>query len=188
MITYVRANSKSDLEGILKLQKANLAKTLTPDEIQSQGFVTVDHTYDQLEKLNGYEKHIIAKDEKKIVGYLLAMTKRSKSDISILIPMFNAFDIISYKEKKIAEYNYLIVGQVCIDKQYRGQGVLDNSYDAYKKFYKKKYDLAITEIASTNSRSLNAHARIGFKQIYSYTGTDDTEWIVVVWDWKKTAG
>jgi hypothetical protein len=161
MITYATANSKSDLEGILKLQKANLAKTLAPDEIKSQGFVTVDHTYDQLEKLNEYEKHVIAKDENKIIGYLLAMIKRSKFDIHILIPMFNAFDIISYNDKKIAEYNYIVVGQVCIDKQYRGQGILDSCYDVYKKSYEKKYDFAITEIASTNSVHLMRTHELG---------------------------
>jgi hypothetical protein len=48
MIVYTTANSKNDLEGILKLQKANLALSLTKEEIQNEGFVTVDHYYDQL--------------------------------------------------------------------------------------------------------------------------------------------
>jgi hypothetical protein len=76
-----------------------------------------------------------------------------------------------------------VVGQVCIDKQYRGQGILPNCYAVYKEYYNKKYDFAITEIASTNLRSLNAHRKIGFNEIHSYSGPDKTEWIVVVWDW-----
>ena len=83
MIVYTTANSKNDLEGILKLQKANLALSLTKEEIQNQGFVTVDHSYDQLEKLNDQEKHVIAKDIEKVIGYLLAMTKRSRFDIPV---------------------------------------------------------------------------------------------------------
>jgi GNAT superfamily N-acetyltransferase len=185
MIIYTTANSKKDLEGILSLQKANLAHGLTPDEIQSQGFVYVSHTYEQLKKLNDHEKHIIAKDKNTVIGYSLAMTKQCKSEIPSLVPMFNVFDTIIYKDKKVTDYNYLVVGQVCIAKAYRGQGVFDRCYAAYKEHYSRAYDFAITEIASTNTRSLQAHNRIGFKQISSYEDPDKTEWIVVVWDWNK---
>ena len=184
MITYTTANTQSDLEGILTLQKANLAQGLTMEEIQSQGFVTVNHTSDLLKKLNDYEKHVIAKYNEKVIGYLLAMTQKSKLDIPILFPMFSVFETIFFKGKKITDHNYLVVGQVCIDKEYRGQGILDHCYAAYKEYYSNKYDFAITEIANTNLRSLNAHKRIGFKEIHSYIGPDKTEWIVVVWDWK----
>jgi len=185
MIVYTTANSKNDLEGILKLQKANLALSLTKEEIQNQGFVTVDHSYDQLEKLNHQEKHIIAKDIEKVIGYLLAMTKRSRFDIPVLIPMFELFDTVSYNGKKISEYNYLVVGQVCIDKAYRGQGILDHCYAAYRQHYSTKYDFAITEIAGNNLRSLKAHKRIGFQEINIYVSPDKTEWVVVLWDWKN---
>lgn len=185
MIMYTTANSKNDLEEILQLQKANLPQSLTPAEMESQGFVTVHHSYDQLEKLNRIEKHIIAKNKNNVIGYLLAMTQESKLDIPILIPMFNAFNAVFYKEKKIAEYNYIVVGQVCIDKSYRGQGIFDDCYNTYKKIYERKYDFAITEIAAANSRSLHAHARIGFKKVYSYPGLYNTQWIVVIWDWKN---
>jgi hypothetical protein len=73
---------------------------------------------------------------------------------------------------------------VCVDKVYRGQGIFDQCYLAYEKFYEYKYDFAITEIATSNTRSLQAHKRIGFKEINSYFAPDKTEWVVVVWDWK----
>ncbi len=183
MIVFKTASSKNDLQGILELQRVNLSANLTHDEIKSQGFVTVNHTFDQLSKLNEYEKHIIAKDNDKIIGYLLAMTQKSESDIPILVPMFKAFNETSFNGKKIAEYNYIVVGQVCIDKSYRGQGVLDKCYDTYKKHYDDKYDFAITEIAKTNTRSLSAHKRIGFKEVKTYTSPDNIEWIIVIWNW-----
>src|SRR6476620_1567477 len=110
MITYTTSDTSSDLEGILGLQKSNLRKGLTDQEIQSQGFVTVDHTYEILEDLNKHERHIIAKDKNKVIGYVLAMTKHSKFDIPILLPMFQEFDKTYYKEKFISDYNYIIVG------------------------------------------------------------------------------
>ena len=174
-----------DLEGILRLQKSNLPQGLTLDERRSQGFVTVNHSYQLLEKLNDYEKHVIAKDRGKVVGYVLAMTKFSRLDVPILLPMFDEFDMVLYRGKKISECNYIVVGQVCVDKYYRGQGVFDNCYITYREHYHTKYDFAITEIAKSNLRSLNAHKRIGFDEIHSYRGPDETEWIVVVWDWKE---
>jgi L-amino acid N-acyltransferase YncA len=183
MITYTTADTATDLEGILKLQKANLARDLTHEEIQSQGFVTVDHTFAQLKKLNDAEKHIIAKDKDRVVAYLLAMTKDCRQDIPILFPMFEVFDSIRYNNRKVSECNYLVVGQVCVDKQYRGQGILDRAYAAYRDHFSSKYDFAITEIAATNTRSRNAHQRIGFREVHSYRSPDGVEWVVVIWEW-----
>jgi hypothetical protein len=68
---------------------------------------------------------IIAKENDKVIGYLLAMTKTSRAPTyRILVPMFELFETIFYRDKKISDYNYLVVGQVCIDKAWRGQGVL----------------------------------------------------------------
>ena len=185
MISYTTPETEKDLSGILKLQKANLAIGLNKEEIETQGFVTVNHSLDDLKKLNGFEKHIIAKDDDDVIAYLLAMTQKSMFDIPVLIPMFEVFSKILFRNRPISAYSYIVVGQVCVDKHYRGQGILDNCYAAYKNHYKGKYDFAITEIVSTNLRSLNAHKRIGFIEIERYTGPDKTEWCIVLWDWKN---
>ena len=176
--------SISDLHGILALQRQNLTINLQPDEIQSQGFVTVHHSFDQLKQLDDYEKHILAKDGDRVVGYVLAMTEKSKADIAVLIPMFEIFDQIVFKDRKISDFNYLVIGQVCVDKEYRGQGIFDKCYEAYGKHYRGKFDFAITEIAVTNTRSLRAHFRIGFKEIHRYV-SGGTDWSIVLWDWNR---
>ncbi len=185
MIKYSASATIKDLDGIIALQKANLTQQLTKEEIKIQGFVTVHHSFEQLKRLNDHEKHIIAKDNENVVGYVLAMTKQSKFDLPVLIPMFNEFEILLYKNKIIADYNYIVAGQVCIHKAFRGQGIVDNCYATYKNFYSDKYDFVITEIAATNLRSLTAHKRIGFKEIHFYTAPDKEDWIIVLWDWKK---
>lgn len=185
MLLVTTADTEKDLQGILTLQKENLAHRLPEDEINSQGFVTVDHTFEQLQKMNAIEKHIIAKDNDKVVGYILAMTENSKQDIPILLPMFQMFDETNYKGKMIANFNYLVVGQVCIAKAYRGRGVFDHCYAAYKKLYRGKYDFVITEIAVANTRSLHAHKRIGFEEVHRYTSPDSVEWAIVLWDWSE---
>ncbi len=184
MIIYTTAQSEQDLQSILRLQQANLPSQLKPDEMASQGFVTVTHSLADLQKLNEIEPHIIAKEDDKVIGYLLAMTAKSKDDIPVLKPMFQLFDSIQFHSKPVAAFNYIVVGQVCVDKDYRGQGVLDNCYTVYKEAFGQKYDFAITEIAMKNSRSLNSHKRIGFVNSCTYTAPDKVEWQVVIWDWK----
>jgi ribosomal protein S18 acetylase RimI-like enzyme len=185
MVNYTTAKSKEDLEGILSLQQANLAVNLSREDILSQGFVTVVHRYEDLEKMNNIEQHIIAKDGNKIIAYLLAMTKHAKRDIPILLPMFEIFDSINYENKTVSSFNYMVVGQVCVDKNYRGQGILDKCYNFYKENFKNRYDFAITEIAVSNTRSIRAHKRVGFSEIHHYTGPDKVEWSIVVWNWKN---
>jgi len=185
MITFTTAATQHDLEGVLQLQKRNLAGSLTESDAAKEGFVTVDHSYAQLKKMNDIAPHIIAKDNDRVIGYLLAMTSRSRNDIPVLVPMFREFESILYRGKPVGEWNYLVVGQVCIDKAYRGQGVLDRCYAAYRDLYRKKYDFAITEIATVNHRSRRAHQKTGFEEIHFYSSPGQTGWVVVLWDWNR---
>jgi len=183
MITYTTSKTESDLQGILELQQRNLPTNLVPEEVLSQGFVTVTHSLGDLSRMNGIEPHVIAKDGERVIGYLLAMTVQSSADFPVLIPMFELFEQIQFRGKTISNYNYLVVGQVCVDKNYRGQGILDQCYEAYKNHFKDKYDFAITEIATKNQRSIKAHKRIGFSEIHRYEVPNEEEWSVVLWEW-----
>jgi predicted GNAT superfamily acetyltransferase len=129
----------------------------------------------------------VAKEGDRIVAYLLAMTQRSKSAIPVLIPMFEMFDELFYNGKRIADQEYIVVGQVCIDKSYRGKGILDRCYASYKDHYSKKYSFAITEIATDNTRSLAAHKRVGFEKVQTYAAPDGVAWEIVVWNWRSTS-
>jgi GNAT superfamily N-acetyltransferase len=188
MVIYTTAKTDEEILQILELQKSNLPQNLTEEQIATQGFVTVTHSFDTLKKMNTIEQSIIAKDDDHVIGYLLAMTKESGNDIPVLIPMFNEFDNVLYDNKKISEYKYLVVGQVCIAEAWRGQGILDNCYAAYKKHFRDKYDFAITEILDKNKRSINAHKRIGFEDVHSYPAPEGNEWKIVVCDWRKENG
>lgn len=183
MLRYTTAQSDNDLRGILALQGANLASNLSAEEIALQGFVTVVHSFDELKKMNDVEPHVIAKDGDKVVAYLLAMTDAAKDDIPVLKPMFTLFANIHYNDKPITAWDYIVVGQVCVDKAYRGQGVLDESYRTYENVFKPKYAFAVTEIASRNTRSLAAHKRIGFTEVHRYTAPDGEAWSIVLWPW-----
>ena len=181
---FTTSTTDKELAEIIALQKKNLPANLTVAEMQEQGFVTVVHSLDDLKKMNQFEQHLVIKDNDTVVGYLLAMTKKSEFDIPVLIPMFKVFDKVSYQNKLLADYNFIVVGQVCIDKEYRGKGLLNKSYQAYKKIFSSKYDFAITEIATANQRSLNAHKTAGFTEIHRFTDSSQIEWSIIIWDWR----
>lgn len=185
MINYTTAKAQADLEGIYALQKANLKKNLSEKEIERDGFVTVDHTWETLEKLNSIEPHVIAKDGEEVIGYVLTMTKESRADIPILLPMFVEFDQLIYKGKSVSDYDYMVVGQACVHKNYRGQGVLANCFKVYKEEFANRYAFSITEIAANNQRSRKAHKKVGFEEVHFYTDSSQTEWVLVVWDWQS---
>jgi hypothetical protein len=183
LMIYTTAQSDIDLHQILALQKQNLAAGLTSEQINSQGFVTVSHRFEDLKKMNEIEQHVIAKDNDRVVAYLLAMTAHSKFDVPILFPLFEMFERVNYKGRKIAAYKYMVVGQACVAEGYRGRGVFDACYAAYRNCFKDKYDFAVTEIAIRNQRSVNAHKRVGFESVYQYAAPDGEEWSVVIWKW-----
>lgn len=173
-----------DLHGILSLQQANLKLHLSQEEVASQGFVTVVHDMELIKRLNDREQHIVARDGNRIVGYTLAMTQEARNDIPVLVSLFDQLETIPLGDQMLSDYRYIIVGQVCVDKAYRGQRVLDLCYAAYREAYQGKYEMAVTDIVSTNLRSRKAHQRIGFKEMKSFVDEAGTEWVIVAWDWR----
>lgn len=176
MIHYKASSTNDELNQILALQARNLPQNLTSTEKETQGFVTVHHTLEMLQKMHNVHPHIIAKHQKRVIGYVLSMSKTFRDEIPVLVPMFNQIDKALKKEK-----NYILMGQVCIDKMYRGKGLFRSLYNKMSSVFSKTYDAIITEIDATNTRSLNAHKAIGFKELISYQ-SNDQDWIIVFMD------
>lgn len=186
MITYQPVSNDTELEQILTLQQQNLAVHLTPEQIQTQGFVTLVHTLPLLRKMHLQAPSIIAKDGETLAGYCLAMTKELKADIPLLIPMFDTIETLNFQDVPLKDIPYIVVGQVCVAAGYRGKGTLEGMYQAYKNTYHGQYAFAITEIAHRNKRSLQAHKKVGFQTLLAYLSPDDHQiWEIVIWDWRE---
>jgi hypothetical protein len=185
-IAYTTARNDQNLLGILDLQRRNLVTSLEEEEIRSQGFVTVLHSVEDLRKMNAIEQHVIAVDNDMVVAYLLAMTRASRNDIPVLIPMFDMIETIAFQGRPLSASSYIVVGQACVDKSYRGHGVFDAIYDHYACCFRDRFRYVITEIDAMNTRSLRAHSRVGFKTIHAYTAPNGVSWHIVLWDWNAS--
>lgn len=175
--------STKELEQILSLQRDNLIASVTAQEMKEQGFVTVSHTFEMLQQMHNLAPSIIIKDGDNVVAYALVMLREFRNLIPALEPMFDNFDQVEWNGKPLKDQSFYVMGQICVDKAYRGQGLFDKLYQAHKEFYSPRFDILATEIATRNHRSLRAHERVGFKTISIHRDELD-EWAVVVWDWK----
>ncbi|WP_373522137.1 GNAT family N-acetyltransferase [Aquiflexum sp.] len=181
-LSFQTAKTTEDLQGILDLQQQNHLSTIRAIE---NGFVFVRHDLTKLAKMQSFAPQVICKEDGKVVAFTLAMTTDCKGDIPELIPMFDVFDKLNLWGKKVSEFNYIVVGQVCVGEKYRGMGVFDKIYDTYRETFKDKFDFAITEISTRNPRSIRAHSRIGFEEIHQFTDPSGENWSIVAWDWGK---
>lgn len=184
MVQIYTASEESDLVGILLLQRENLAQNVSAEEKLDQGFVMVSHQLSDLQNFSKYAPQLILKTDNKVVGYLLAMSKSLRETVPMLKPMFEQIDKITYSGTEVRDSNYLIVGQVCIGKGFRGLGLIDKMFTEYRRLFEKEYDYAITEIVTTNSRSIRAHLRVGFQIVHTFQD-EFQEWNIVLWDWRK---
>ena len=175
-LDYCFSKTSEELRQILQLQQENLASAVSENEKVSDGFVTVAHDLHILQKMNDICPHAIVKDGPLVVGYALSMHPIFGSDIKVLEPMFTELQkLVSY------EYKYLVMGQICISKQYRGKGIFRNLYRTMWNRYKDDFDCIITEVDVSNTRSLNAHHAIGFKDLHRYS-SGGQDWYLIMLD------
>ncbi|MEM8527515.1 MAG: GNAT family N-acetyltransferase [Bacteroidota bacterium] len=183
MPTFTTASTDQDLHQILALQQLNLPKNISIEESRTQGFLTVEHDFEILKSMNEACPHIIAKVEEQVVGYTLVMLEQFKDRIPILVPMFEKVNQLAWNNCIIGEMEYFIMGQVCVEKAWRGKGIFSGLYRQMKTELAERFDCIITEIATRNTRSMRAHEKVGFEVLEIYEGEIE-EWAIVGWDWK----
>jgi hypothetical protein len=176
------AETTAELQQILHLQEKNMSSHVSAADKKSNGFVTVKHELDVLQKMNAAAQQIIAKDGDTVVGYALVMLKSFSSMIPVLQPMFDMFGKLTYNGKSLEQYTYYVMGQICIADTHRGIGIFEGLYTKHKEIYSPQFDICLTEVSSSNPRSMRAHEKVGFKLVHNFDDKTDN-WNILVWDW-----
>lgn len=81
-------------------------------------------------------------------------------EIEVLKPMFKEMSLVLPKNTA-----FMVMGQICIDTTYRKKGVFRKLYEAMETAVRPEFNSIITEVDAKNTRSLNAHYAIGFKDL-----------------------
>ncbi len=182
MLNATEVTTQQELLEINKLNRKNLKINLSKEEQEEQGFVTWLYPVSLLQQIHALAPSIIVKDNDAVVGYALVTPVESGNFHTDLKRMIDNLEILSFNGKPLSSFSYYIMGQVCIDKDYRRKGIFKMLFEQHKKIYSPTYNLLVTEISTKNYRSQKAHEKIGFTTIYTYRDSLD-EWNVVVWDW-----
>lgn len=183
-VNLMRASSQVQLQEILELQEANLPKHMSSDQMRIEGFVTVTHSIEILDRMNKAEAHVIALSGEKVIAYALSMHKSFWNSIPVLMPMFNKINELKYDGKALRDSNYIVMGQICIHEKYRKTGLFRELYNYMANQLKLKYDYLITEVDIKNQRSLSAHKHFGFIPIHRYVAAG-TEWDILLYKFVK---
>ena len=182
MITITTASTDEHLEGILDLQRRNHVHAVPADVQSREGFVFVEHTVPLLARMRAASAQAIALDDDgRVVGYCLSLLPPLRDAVPILAPMFEQFERCRHRGRPLAEHRYVVGGQVCVDRDYRGQGLLAGLYDQLRIALAATCDLCVTEIATRNVVSVRAHEKMGFEAIAHYNDGRE-EWVIVAWE------
>lgn len=178
-LTYKFSDTEEELLQILDLQSKNLGKSISIEEQKEQGFITIQHSLENLKKQNIPYPHSICIYNKKVVGYALIMLQEMKNEIEDLKPMFHKIDELKWKGKSLKQSSYFTMGQICIDKDHRSKGMFYCLYEQMEKQMSTDFEYMITEVASRNKRSMKAHLNAGFEVIDVYRDHLE-EWQMII--------
>lgn len=180
------ASDPAHFDQILALQQRNLLAQVDPVDHATQGFVFARHTRALLEAMAAELPQVVALDAGRVVGYTLAMPASMHDAIPQLVPMFEQFDRVRWRDRFLGSYRYMVGGQVCVDHSYRGRGLLGALYRECRRRLPPDYELCVTEVSERNAVSLRAHLRMGFEAAATYSDADD-RWQILAWDLGRRA-
>jgi hypothetical protein len=179
-ITLQVAITDQHFEGILQLQHENLHHLISAEQQAKEGFVFAEHNLALLKQMASSLPQVIAVNDNKVVGYNLAMTESMQDELPSLKPMFEEFEKCSYEDRPLMDYKFIVGGQVCVAKNFRGHGLLEKLYRETAKLVGSRYQLCVTEISHRNPKSLRVHQKMGFVIIKTYKSEGEW-WDIVAW-------
>ena len=181
-----RIGNKNDIDGILSLQEKYLYRNLN-DEERKSGFVTTPFTVIQIEEIIKQNGIFVAEDENDvIIAYAFAGSWNYFEQWEIFNFMVSRFPKLSFDGREITTENSFQYGPVCIDKRYRGKGLLNLIFEEMRIEFYKKYPISITFINKVNVISEKAHTeKLGWVIIDEFEFNNNT-YIGLAFDMKNS--
>ncbi len=153
-----RLATTHDIHQVLALQKQNLFANLSEAE-REDGYVTTPFTYAQIREIIGLKGLFVTEMEGEIIGYAFAGSWKYFSQWKMFKVMIASLPKLIFDGKRINTQNTFQYGPICIDKNHRGNGVLQSLFEKMRLEMLKKYPISITFINKENKRSLFAHTQ-----------------------------
>ena len=182
-MTICLATTDREIQEIRDLQKINLKDNVAAENRLSDGFLTAKYEFDFLKAMNDLTPAIIAKQNGVVVGYALAADRSLLVQHPLLKDLGKQINKIPFGGKFVGDFDYLVVGQLCVAKEVRGRGLAKDLYAKFKATYENRYPFAVTDVDRENLASLKTHLKVGF-QVISMLQYGNSNWHVIIWNWK----
>jgi hypothetical protein len=170
----------SDVEKILKLHNLYQVDSIK-EEDKKDGFVTTAFTKEQLTDIINKEQGIfIAIDNNEVVGYVMSASWQYWSAWPIFAHMIQDLPKLHYLGTTLSINNSYQYGPVCIDKRYRGSGLLAKLFNFALESMQKRYPILVTFVNKINPRSYAAHSKkLGLEVIHEFEFNNNTYYEMV---------
>lgn len=174
-----------DIEGVLNLHKKYQIDTIL-EEDKKDGFVTTSFTKEQLTKLIEEEQGLfIATHDESVIAYVMSASWQFWSVWPIFSYMIERLPTLEYAGHKLTAYNSYQYGPVCVDKAYRGSGLLEAIFDFAREQMSARYPVLVTFINKINARSYAAHTqKIGLEVIAEFE-FNNNQYLELAYDTSK---
>ncbi len=183
----IRLGTKDDIDGVLALQDKYLYAKLSEEE-RKEGFVTTPFTIPQIEEAIEFDGLYIAVNEnEEVIAYAYAADWTYFKQWEMFRFMISEFPGYSYKGQSITTENTFQYGPVCVDKAYRGKGLVYEIFEAIRLDWRERFPICITFIGKINAISEKVHIqKMGWEIIkeFQYNGKDYLE---LAYDMEKPA-
>jgi RimJ/RimL family protein N-acetyltransferase len=175
---------EDDLEAVKALQNENLRRNLPESESLQEGFVTAEYSVEFLRRMHSLQPSVVGRAGEELTGYAIAVSPDIRGNHALLDALFDDIDPIEFRGVQLSGCRYLLCGQLCVKKGFRGNALSTKMYTFMKDSLSSEYEYLITEVASDNPRSLRAHTKLGFVSVKT-TIFNNVEFQIVLWDWRS---
>ncbi len=166
-----------DFEKMVLLQNQNLSTVLADDQ-KSDGFLSTAFTADQFIRMSESVAVVVGRNGDDVIGFICASTVEDCSENPLPAAMIARFPEILIGAHRLSELKCFIAGPVCVDKNYRGQGVFEGLYAELVGKAAAEYQAALALVSTANPRSIKAHAKIGMEVVGSFSFAEREFFIV----------
>ena len=149
-----------DFEKMVVLQNKYVISNLPPDQ-RADGYLSAGFTAQQFADFDRDLCVVIADDASRLGGYLCASSSEFNRQFGLSGKLVSRYPQINFNGRRLDSWKSFVSGPICVESEYRGQGIFAGLYDILFKLVPEVYELAVVLVSIANPRSLRAHEKIG---------------------------
>ena len=174
-----------DIEKVLELHFKYQIDSIK-EEDKKDGFITTAFTKEQMVDLITLEQGLfIAVENDRIVAYVMSASWDFWSRWPMFVYMIEDLPNLEYLGQKLSVQNSYQYGPVCVDKEYRGSGVLEKLFDFARENMAKRFPILVTFINKINPRSYEAHTKKLKLEVIKEFSYNNNNYYELVYDTSK---